>query len=81
MAKIITVGTLFSGIGAFEHALKQLGIDHKILFACDNGERELPLTYGNIFQLTKGLNKDQLYSFCEDYITLLSFFRQIAINF
>lgn len=39
--KILKVGTLFSGIGAFEEALKQMGIPHKILFACDNGEIEL----------------------------------------
>lgn len=35
------VGTLFSGIGAFEQALKQLDIPHEIKFACDNGEIEL----------------------------------------
>ena len=68
MIKELKVGTLFSGIGAFEHALKQLNIPHKILFACDNGERELPLTYGNLFALTEGLNEDELYSYCEDYI-------------
>jgi DNA (cytosine-5)-methyltransferase 1 len=66
---VIKVGTLFSGIGAFEHALKQLNIQHKILFACDNGERELPLTYGDLFKLTAGLNDEQLYSFCEEYIS------------
>ena len=38
---MIRLGTIFSGIGAFEHALKQLGIPHKILFACDNGERDI----------------------------------------
>ena len=38
---MLKVGTLFSGIGAFEQALKQLGIPHKIEFACDNGELEL----------------------------------------
>lgn len=38
---MIRIGTLFSGIGAFEEALKQMGISHKILFACDNGEIEL----------------------------------------
>ena len=37
----LRVGTLFSGIGAFEEALKQLKIPHKIVFACDNGEIEL----------------------------------------
>ena len=34
--KILKVGTLFSGIGAFEHALNRLSIPHKIVFACDN---------------------------------------------
>lgn len=31
----LKVGTLFSGIGAFEHALDRLGISHSIVFACD----------------------------------------------
>lgn len=30
------IGTLFSGIGAPEEALKELGIKHDIIFACDN---------------------------------------------
>ena len=34
--KIIKVGTLFSGLGAFEHALDRLSIKHEIVFACDN---------------------------------------------
>ena len=66
--KIINVGTLFSGIGAFEHALNQLQIPHHILFACDNGERELPLTYSDLKALTGGLSEKRLYAFCEDYI-------------
>lgn len=39
--KPLRIGTLFSGIGAFEQALKQLNIEHEIKFACDNGEIEL----------------------------------------
>ncbi len=35
------VATVFSGIGAFEWALHRLGIDHEIVFACDNGERDV----------------------------------------
>ena len=37
----LRVGTLFSGIGAFEQALLQMKIPHEIVFACDNGERYL----------------------------------------
>jgi hypothetical protein len=33
--KRLKVATLFSGIGAFEHALQRLNIDHDIVFACD----------------------------------------------
>ena len=34
---LIRIGTAFSGIGSPEHALKRLGIDSEIVFACDNG--------------------------------------------
>lgn len=38
---MIRIATVFSGIGAAEQALKQLGVEHEIVFACDNGERYL----------------------------------------
>lgn len=41
---MIKIATVFSGIGAAEQALKQLGIEHEIVFACDNGERYLDYT-------------------------------------
>lgn len=37
----IRVATVFSGIGAPEEALRQLGGAHEVVFACDNGERRL----------------------------------------
>ena len=66
--KVLKIGTLFSGIGAFEHALNQLEIKHKILFACDCGERELPLKYGDLVTLTKGLNEEEILNYCTNYI-------------
>ena len=39
--KKIRLATVFSGIGAIEFALKRLQIDYEIVFACDNGEREI----------------------------------------
>ena len=39
--KKIRVGTVFSGIGAFEWALKRLNIEHQLVFACDNGDIDL----------------------------------------
>ncbi|MEG7978866.1 MAG: hypothetical protein NY202_03325 [Mollicutes bacterium UO1] len=32
---MLKIGTVFSGIGAFEQALNKLNIKHQILFACD----------------------------------------------
>ena len=34
----LRVATVFSGIGAFEHALMRMEIPHEIVFACDTGE-------------------------------------------
>ena len=33
---MIRIGTVFSGIGAPEEALRQLDIKHRIIFACDS---------------------------------------------
>jgi DNA (cytosine-5)-methyltransferase 1 len=38
---MINMATVFSGIGAAEHALDLMGVDANIVFACDNGERYL----------------------------------------
>lgn len=38
---MIRLATVFSGIGAVEWAIKRLNLDHEIVFACDNGEREI----------------------------------------
>jgi len=38
---MLKVASIFSGIGAFEFALKRMGINHEIIFACDNGEKEV----------------------------------------
>lgn len=74
--KILKVGTLFSGIGAFEHALHQLGIKHEIAFACDNGERELPLTFGDIKALTEGMSEAEIKKYCEEYINCIGVKRE-----
>lgn len=35
MIKQLNVATVFSGIGAFEHALDRMNIPHRVIFACD----------------------------------------------
>lgn len=38
---MIKLATVFSGIGAIEHALKRMNIEYKIVFACDNGDVDI----------------------------------------
>lgn len=68
--KLITVGTVFSGIGSPEQALKRLNVPHKVMFACDNGERQISCDYKVEFAKIKALSTakekreyvDKLYS-------------------
>jgi len=38
---VLKLATVFSGIGAIEHGLKRLGIEHEIVFASDNGDVDI----------------------------------------
>lgn len=38
---MIRLGTVFSGIGAIEHALTRMELDNTIVFACDNGDIDI----------------------------------------
>lgn len=46
---MIKIATVFSGIGAIEHALDRMNLDHEIVFACDNGDVDI---------LTKNIGMD-----------------------
>lgn len=54
--KSLRIGTTFSGIGAPEQALKRLGIDFDVLFACDNGERHIDIDYEKEYLNVVSLN-------------------------
>ena len=66
---MIRIATVFSGIGAPEEALKQLNEDYKIVFACDNGERELKVTYEEIIEATKDMTQDERREYVIDLYT------------
>ena len=38
---MIRLATVFSGIGAIEHALDRMELDHEFVFACDNGDVDI----------------------------------------
>lgn len=58
------LATVFSGIGSIEQALRRLGKDYEIVFACDNGDVEFNLLSGKDLEdykrLTKLRSKKQL---------------------
>lgn len=53
---MIKLATVFSGIGAVEHALERLSIPHEIVFACDNGERKIAESYEDIASNTSTMS-------------------------
>lgn len=54
---MIRIATVFSGIGSPEWALKRIGEEHKVVFACDNGERELKISKEEIEKEIKDKNE------------------------
>lgn len=70
MAGKLKVATVFSGIGAPEQALKKLGIDYSIVFACDNGERILKTSQQEILDVTSSMTNAER----NDYV------KQLYIN-
>lgn len=57
---MIRLATVFSGIGAVEQALEKLNIDYEIVFACDNGERELKMSQEEILDRCAGLSNGEV---------------------
>lgn len=63
---MIRLATLFSGIGAIEQALLKTNIPHKIIFACDNGERELELSKDEILRKTENMSLEEKKQYIDD---------------
>ena len=64
--RTINIGTVFSGIGAPEQALKKLKIKSKIVFACDNGEIELKDSVEEIKKHIVGMNDDEVNQYVKN---------------
>ena len=65
--KKIRVATVFSGIGAIEFALRRMSIDHEIVFACDNGERDIEYDADKEFIYIKNLKTiEEKHKYVED---------------
>ena len=63
---MIRLATLFSGIGAIEQAFIKLKIEHKIVFACDNGERELNYTKEEILKKVDSMSLEEKNQYIND---------------
>ena len=75
--KKLKVATVFSGIGAIEHALKRMEIEHEIVFACDNGDVDIlskkikTNTVAELKEEIELLGKENINKeISEEYITL-----------
>ena len=55
----INIATVFSGIGAVEFALKRMGIKYNIVFACDNGDREITYDIGKEREYVRSLKSTE----------------------
>lgn len=66
MNKKLQVATVFSGIGAFEYALKKMRLQYDIVFACDTGERYLKETYEEICEQIARNKIDDLDKYIKD---------------
>lgn len=67
---MLKIGTVFSGIGAIEHAIQRMGVESKIVFACDNGDL-------NILTKNIDVNIDEIG---EELILLNEKIKQIQFN-
>ena len=63
---MIKLATVFSGIGAIEHALNRMGIDYKIIFACDNGDIDIFSKKIEMDMDQIKIELDKLYSLIEN---------------
>lgn len=63
---MIRLATVFSGIGSIEHALNRMNVEHNIVFACDNGERELKKSKDEIDEMIIGLSIDEQKKLIDD---------------
>ena len=72
--KKIRLGTVFSGIGAIEFALRRLGINYEQVFACDNGERDdIKIDYDKEFTVIRSLDSiDKQQEYVEKLYSLLT---------
>lgn len=57
--RIYNIATVFSGIGSPEFALRRLGVSHKLIFACDNGEIELKESEEELLKQMNGLSNKE----------------------
>ncbi|MEL7597190.1 MAG: hypothetical protein AAGU01_03200, partial [Clostridiaceae bacterium] len=67
---MLKLATVFSGIGAIEHALERMGIKYEIAFACDNGDVDI---------LSKKITSD-LFKINEEIILLKSIISNLDIT-
>lgn len=52
----LKIGTVFSGIGAVEFALKRMDVKHEVVFACDNGNIDIDIDFDQELNNIRGMS-------------------------
>jgi len=69
----IRLATVFSGIGAIEFALKRMNVEHELVFACDNGERDVEYNVNEEYKKVISLSsKEEKHKYIEDLYSRLT---------
>lgn len=66
--RIYNIATVFSGIGSPEFALHRLGVPHKLIFACDNGEIELKASEEELLKQMDGLSNQERHALVSKFM-------------
>lgn len=67
---MVRLATVFSGIGAIEYALNLMNVKHKIVFACDNGERIIDKDRSEIEAELLGLSSNERSRYIKNLYSL-----------
>lgn len=84
---MLKLATVFSGIGAIEHALERMNIEYKIIFASDNGdinifEKKIPISLISIKREIKNLEDEiENLEFDETELKILSHLQKVKESF
>lgn len=78
---MISIATVFSGIGAIEQAVCKVKLEHEIVFACDNGERKLDKSFEELKKEVMRIKSDMRKDYIEHAYNDLGKINHVEISY